>query len=169
MNRHQKKQTRSPFDFLISITGWLALIATWVLIAIYYNKLPDTVPVHFDSSGEPDRFGGRLSIFISPVVSTILFVLLTILGTSRLFLQFSSSGTGPGRQTLGARLMLYMKAMIAIIFFLATFQTIQVALNKISGLGSWFLPVILILVLIPLVDFIWKSVVAKSNTGWDHG
>ena len=63
--------------------GWaLLLIAAPLAYAAYvYPSLPDTIPTHFNMSGEADAYGGKDSIFLGPgimaVVGIFVFVLLS--------------------------------------------------------------------------------------------
>jgi hypothetical protein len=36
-----------------------------------YNKLPDTIPTHFDIAGKPDAWGAKSSLFLLPLSATI--------------------------------------------------------------------------------------------------
>lgn len=38
----------------------------------YYTDLPDQIPTHYNASGDPDRFGAKISIFFLPVLSLLL-------------------------------------------------------------------------------------------------
>lgn len=60
----------------------LLLIAAPLVYAAYvYPNLPDTIPTHFNISGEADAYGGKDSIFLGPgimaVVGLFVFVLLS--------------------------------------------------------------------------------------------
>ncbi|MDR0898369.1 MAG: DUF1648 domain-containing protein [Oscillospiraceae bacterium] len=41
-----------------------------VIAAIVYPTLPDTIPIHFNFSGEADGFGGRWNIFLLPMLTS---------------------------------------------------------------------------------------------------
>lgn len=44
---------------IISRAVWPVLAAPLVYLAIIWNRIPETVAVHFDLEGKPDRFGSR--------------------------------------------------------------------------------------------------------------
>ena len=53
------------------------LIVPFVLIAAFWAEIPDTIPIHFNGSGEPDRFGDKVPfIFLMPGISLFTFLLL---------------------------------------------------------------------------------------------
>ena len=66
-----------------------AALLIWLLPLVYlltfYNTLPDSVPVHFDSSGQPDRYGSRTEFL------WIIIILTTVSGLAYLLLKFLPS------------------------------------------------------------------------------
>ncbi len=68
---------------VFSFASW-SLIATEIAVAlIAYRFLPDQIPIHFDGSGSPDRWGERSLILILLGINVILFLLVT--GTIMLY------------------------------------------------------------------------------------
>jgi uncharacterized membrane protein len=53
------------------------LAAMWVFAAAVYTRLPDRIPTHFDIHGQPDRWGGRGSAFVFPLIATAVALLIT--------------------------------------------------------------------------------------------
>ena len=47
---------------------WILCILTVLSTVFMLFILPDTVPVHFDISGAPDRWGSKFELLILPVV-----------------------------------------------------------------------------------------------------
>jgi signal transduction histidine kinase len=79
MNRPKIKLKLSSFDWLVEILAAIALIILIVITLIHYSELPDKVPVHFNISGEPDSYAGKMGIWILSIVGTVLYIGLTIL------------------------------------------------------------------------------------------
>lgn len=65
-----------PLDWTLEILGWATL--AWLLIsfATSWPSLPETVAVHFDLAGDPDRYGDKNILWLLPVVGTMCFALL---------------------------------------------------------------------------------------------
>ncbi|WP_460636508.1 DUF1648 domain-containing protein [Larkinella harenae] len=53
----------------------LLLVGQFGLVIGYYIHLPQTIPVHFGLNGQPDRWGGRSTLFVAPAISTGMFFL----------------------------------------------------------------------------------------------
>jgi uncharacterized membrane protein len=60
----------------LAVAGWLAGIAT---LLVTWPDLPDRLPMHFDVSGRPNRWGPRAKLFVLPTISLVLLVGLTVL------------------------------------------------------------------------------------------
>jgi len=56
-----------------------------VVAMIYYPKIPNTIPIHWNASGQADGFGGRNSIFIIPIIFFVILVLFFILPLMEVF------------------------------------------------------------------------------------
>lgn len=52
----------------MKILKWILCLLTVLSTVFMLTVLPDTVPVHFDISGTPDRWGSKLELLILPVV-----------------------------------------------------------------------------------------------------
>ncbi len=58
------------------------IIALWVLALIYYLILPPIVPIHFDFTGQPTRYGNKDLLFIIPALFSLipfLFIILSLI------------------------------------------------------------------------------------------
>jgi len=60
--------------------AWLLLLASWLLGAWLYLRLPDRVPVHWNVESQPDRYGSPLAAaLLLPAVSSLTLLLLAFL------------------------------------------------------------------------------------------
>ena len=58
-----------------NIKLWILFAVTLIIGAVSYSYLPEQIPIHFDSAGIVDNYGGRISIFLAPAI--ILFMIIT--------------------------------------------------------------------------------------------
>ena len=72
-----KKQTLIRWTFVLVIIS-----IPWIYLAIIWNSLPDTIPVHFGLNGTPDRFGQKNEIFFIPIIMTAISLLVFLLLTN---------------------------------------------------------------------------------------
>ena len=165
MNKRIKvKLELSVCDKAFEIAGWVSVFGIWSLVIANYNSLPDIIPIHYNAAGMADGFGRKAAILILPLISTILFVGLTILNKFPHVFNYPTVITEENalrQYTNATRLIRYLKFIIVAIFGFISFKTIQNANGEAEGLGSWFLPLTLGLIFIPLAFFIIKSLKAK--------
>jgi uncharacterized membrane protein len=147
-------------DKIVEFFGWFCLVGIWILTLFNYHSLPETIPIHYNGAGEVDRFGNKWNLLTLPVVSSILFIGMTILNRYPHVFNYPASITQENalqHYTNATRLIRLLKLSIVIIFSLIVNQTIQHAHGNSDGLGVWFLPLTFGLIFIPLVYFIVKS------------
>nr|WP_315025882.1 DUF1648 domain-containing protein [uncultured Chryseobacterium sp.] len=53
--------------------GWVIFL--WWFTMKNYNDLPQRIPVHFDLSGKPDRYGSKAYAFLMPILGIAMYVL----------------------------------------------------------------------------------------------
>ena len=159
-NRPILKIALTSADKLVETLGWIVLLAIWVLTVTNYPNLPDTIPTHFNASGEADGFGGKATILTLPIVASILFVGLTILNKYPHLFNYPIKMTADqalNQYTNATKLVRYLKFSIVVIFGLIVLQTIRKVNGEADGLGEWFLSLTLGLIFIPMGYFIFKS------------
>jgi uncharacterized membrane protein len=88
--------------------GALLNLALFAYIGWHYRALPESLPLHFDILGQPDRFGVRSEIFKLPAIGLLLLVLNSLFG---LAIQ--------RWEKLGAYLLLGVPPVVQVLFWLA--------------------------------------------------
>ena len=124
----------------------LLLIALmWGFTLFHFNDLPEQIPIHYNAKGIPDGFDTHIHIWGLPLIATLLFLLLAGLQKRT------------GIQQIELQLLQWMQLLIQGTFTYIQLQTFFVAVNKSNGLGSWFLPVVVIGFLAPIFWVIKKQ------------
>lgn len=145
-------------DKLIEIFGWLILISLWKMTLLRFSNFPDTIPIPYNFAGQPDNSGNKATIFILPILSTLLFVGMTILNKFPHIFNYPKKITHQNAETqytIVTRLIRYLKFIIVFSFSIF-FVTSQTANDKISGLEIWFLSLFVGLIYIPMIYAIVK-------------
>lgn len=124
------------------------LVGLMLLLSILsWNDLPDKIPIHFNIFGDADRWGGKASILILPIVGFFVFKLTFLLGKAPHMLNYPVKITKEN----AARVYLEARRMLVLINFeismMLTFLHVDIVLNvyKKMGFGSWMMPVFFIL------------------------
>ena len=145
---------------ILEFTCYCLLSAMWLLVIYSYFKLPDNIPVHYDGSGQVTDHGNKIMLFILPVVATLIFLGLSFLIKRPHILNYIQPITKENciqQYTIAASMLRFMKFAILLIFFLIILLTYFTAMGITKGLGSWFLPFALSLIIIAPIYFVIKS------------
>ncbi len=148
-------------DRLIELLCGIFVIVLWVFVIWIYIKLPEIIPVHYNESGNPDSYGNKLSIFILPLITSVIYILLTQLNKYPHILYYSEEITKKNalqQYTLATRIIRYVKFTVSLLFLLIVITAMDEDIVESDGLGVWFAPVILIIVFVPLIIFILISI-----------
>jgi uncharacterized membrane protein len=156
LNRPVLKPEWGPADWLLEAIALIMLAITIGFLAYTYPKLPATIPTHFNGSGQPDEMGNKLTVLVLPGISLFMYLILTGINLFPHTFNFPGKITPQNamrQYTLATRLVRYLKAIVITLFFSICYFTTQVALNKATGLGLWFMPVFLAMVFVPIIIY----------------
>lgn len=168
MNKRPKIELKlSQTDKVLEVFGWISVFGIWALVLTNYLELPEIIPTHYNGTGEADGFGSKSNIFVLPIISTILFIGLTILSKNpQVFNYLSKITKENARQQYenATRMMRILKLVVVLIFALIVFKTIQNVNGNANGLGIWFLPLTQAMIFIPMVYFLINANRKKKTT-----
>jgi uncharacterized membrane protein len=148
--RPRIKIENTSLDRVVDLAGWLVLAGLWLMILLNYADLPDTIPTHFNAAGKVDDYGSKSTIFLLPVIATLLYGGMTRLNLFPHIFNYTKKITAENalaEYTNSTQMMRYVKLVIVFLFTIIVFKTIQTANGKSEGLGIWFLPLVLVLAL----------------------
>jgi len=126
------------------LAGALVLAAATVYIIIVWKNIPDSIPVHFDASGRADAFGNRTSVLFPLVMGWLVYGVLALTAA----IPAVQKSMGNTARALGS--VSGMLSAVALSVALC-FSYICVRIANCADLGAWFLPVFLVLMLLPIV------------------
>lgn len=58
-----------------NIKLWILFAVTLIIGLVSYSYLPEQIPTHFDIAGNVDDYGGKIQIFLAPLI--ILFMIIS--------------------------------------------------------------------------------------------
>jgi uncharacterized membrane protein len=164
--RPKVKLTFSPLDARLELTGKIFLIVMWALTLYVFIKLPTTVPIHFNASGKPNKYGSKLTILLLPIIATIIFFVLTWLNKYPHIFNYMTKITADNAQrqyTIAKRKLRFLKLAIPIVFSLIILFIYFTSIGVTKGLGFWFLLLTFGFILIPVIISLSQSL-TKKNT-----
>ena len=73
---------QNGFDKALEGLALSGLIVLLLLPVVYYADLPDTIPQHFNGSGEADGFGSKTFLWFLPGIGAAIYIFMTMLNRS---------------------------------------------------------------------------------------
>ena len=164
--RPRMKLQLNQTDKILEVLGWVSVVGIWALTLTNYSILPEIIPIHFNGAGKADGFGNKTHIFVLPIISTLLFIGLTTLNKHPHMFNYPSQITKENavhQYTNATRMMRVLKLVIVVLFGLIVFRKIQIVNGHADGLGTWFLPLTMGMIFIPMLYFLIKSLKKKTT------
>ncbi|MBP6556899.1 MAG: DUF1648 domain-containing protein [Flavobacterium sp.] len=148
------------FDKSAEVFGVMILLSFLVFTLYYYNQLPEIIPTHFGGGGKPDGYGGKWTIFLLPILSTLIYGFITIVSRFPHKMNYMTTITEANaeKQYISMTKMLRMlKVMLLLVFFVIDYKTMQIALEWPDVFGRWFLLLVFAMVFVPIFYFLIQS------------
>lgn len=165
MNTKPKlRPTPNTLDQLLESAGWIALTSLWAIAIYHYSNLPDTIPTHYNFTGQPDRYGGKAALLVLPVIGSLLFAGMTVLGKRPHLFNYPRAITAANalqQYALATRLLRFLKLGIILVFLLVVWDTIAAATGQSKGLGWWSMIALPFMIVLPAAWYIIKAMKAR--------
>ena len=147
-------------DYTVELLGIIGLICLIVIPIYFYNDLPDSLPIHFNIKGQPDAFGNKNSIWLLPSIGLFLYIGMTMLNRIPHLFNYSTKVTNENAEELyrnETRTIRLFKVIVVILFVYIDFRVIRIGLTKSTGLGIFFIPLVVFAVLVAFWVMIYKK------------
>ena len=150
-------------DYLIELLAILFLVGIWIFSVQYYWTLPEIIPTHFNIHGEVDAHGSKGTLFIMPIVYSIIFVLLSIISRKPEIYNYPVKITADNaavQYALATRMLRILKTLIGWILLSINWLTSISARNsELHGL-EWIVFVDIALLFTAIFVYI---IIARKN------
>lgn len=160
MEQTQRPHIRPPRtkgEWLAEALAVAAALAIVILPAVFYGRLPATVPTHFGFSGEPDGWGSKNAILLLPGIWLAIYVLLTVIGRFPWIYNLPVEITEKNalyEYSLARRMLVFMKTEMGVSFAYLEYTMIRAAQVGKMGLGAWYVPVFILVLFGTIIYFI---------------
>ncbi len=144
-------------DKCLEVAGWGVVLASWLLVVISFSDLPELIPIHYDFTGAVTKWGVKGRIFLLPAIATLLFIGITILNHYPYRMNYPVNITSKNAfryYTIATRFNRYIKLLIALIFFIISLRTIEIAHGHSGQFGFWSIPIIVVLFVFPMTTLL---------------
>ncbi|WP_180339366.1 SdpI family protein [Peptoniphilus catoniae] len=126
--------------------GLLIFIIPFIIRFVYYNRLPDTVAIHFNSNDIPDSFASKsFALFGLPLIMLGIYII-----------SYFVTSADPKRKNQGDYALNVVLIGVPILCLVTTYITIAYALGKDIKVG-FYLTIFLSLLFIAIGNYLPKT------------
>jgi uncharacterized membrane protein len=158
MDRPSIRIKPDKLDKTVDVLNLIVLFFTVALPVFYFSDLPSLIPKHFNIKGIPDSYGSKYFIIILPFISVIFYIGCTVLKRYPHILNYPLEITNENAESqyhLAVKMIRFLLLILLSAFAYMTFATIQTAFDNSQGLGYFFIPVFVFLILFAITYFIY--------------
>lgn len=152
----------TKLQIMMELVAALIMVGMVAYLIFKWGDVPDKIPGHYNAAGEIDRWGNKSELIVLPIISFLMYLLLT--GVER----FPSIWNMPVKITDKNRDEIYgnMLSMLIVmkVGILACFSYLSYNGIEAKSLSIWYLPVFLVIIFGTMIYYIVKTVkVSKNN------
>lgn len=130
----------TAFDKTIEVITIALLLTYWATLLLTYPSLPEKIPIHFNYKGEIDNVASKGSIILLPIISTLVYALLSVLAKYPENFNYTEVITAENAQrnyTQATRILRFTKLGVIVLFMIIDYYTIEIALDQKQKLDIW--------------------------------
>lgn len=145
---------RGKLDIILNVMCIVVLVSMTIFLITVWSKIPEKIPMHYDFSGNIDRWGTKAEIIILPIIAWSMYAFIT---TIEKFPQVWNTGvtvTEENKEQVYLILLHLVSTIKFIIVCVFTYIIIQSVI--FFKLSIWFIPAFLIILFGNLFYWIWK-------------
>jgi uncharacterized membrane protein len=138
----------------------IMLIIIFLFSVYAFITLPNPIPIHFNASGKVDDYGEKGMILILPLIASLIYFGMSKLNQYPHIFNYATTITESNaayQYQLATQMIRFLKLSILIIFTIILLMIYLTSIDVSEGLGLWFLPFALGIVIVPLIITITKS------------
>lgn len=162
MSNNQPKITisKTPLHQFFNTLALVGLVGFVIYFLLEWPGLPDPIPRHFNHLGEPDAYGSKYTMLLLPLLGIGCYVMFNYLYKRPHSFNYPVKITEQNAErqyTLALEMMSALNAGIILAFFYISWRIVAVVNQEANGLDSWFLPLFLVITLLPIVVYLVKA------------
>ncbi len=132
---------------VIAVAG---LVFAAAVVADFYSRLPERIATHFNEAGVANGFGAKGTLWVLVGIAVLLYVVLTVVGSLPGVVNLKRPLAPEREKAVLAESMAMVGWVKVEVCWMFAYLCLAMARNGMgmqAGLGWWFLPVTLVVVL----------------------
>jgi len=166
--KSERPRIKVPFeavDTIIEIASITLLILMWSYCIIKFPELQDTIATHFNAAGAPDDYGSKHTVWIVPIIATVMYIGLFILNKYPHIHNYMVNITEENalkNYRFSTRLLRVVNFLCVLLMAYITYMIIESALGTKLKMGSWFIPLVISTsIILPIILIIYMKKMNK--------
>lgn len=123
-------------SLFLKALSFLILIFIWIYTIINFKNFPETIPIHYDLTGNPDGFGSRNTEWFLNIVATAMFIMLFTMSKKPNDPLLNIPKNIKENPILTEFVVSILLLIIMMIFGVISYESTLNALGKTKGLSS---------------------------------
>lgn len=162
----KRKLSINPLWFLLYVA---ILIITIIIPIIMYDKLPDKLPIHFNSAGVADKWRSKdTAIMIAPISQ--LFLLIVIYIVNKVIIKAKQDITGLAPERRIEQNMIFRYRMSLFTFFSGLGIELIMLLMQLSAVelisNSLFIMILPLIITVTIIIGMVVVIISTGQSGW---
>lgn len=156
LEKNQVEIKKEGIDKVIPILGLLVVMGSFIYVFVFYKQLPDEIPIHYGLDGMPDDFDSKNTLWSLPLLSLFIYLGINYLSNIHIPYNFAAKNIVQNARYLKKlkyRFVQVLNTIITFIFFYITYKTVQIGLENDTGLGSYFMYLVFVGLLVPITVY----------------
>lgn len=136
------------------------LIFQWIFTFYYYQKLPNTIPIHYNFQGEVDGYGSKIFFVITPIIATLIFAGLYFCEKYPKLFNFPvklNENNAIKQYEIAVSLVRKIQIFVQIMFAYISLSTVEIAIYKKQMLNSGIMIFLTLGIIIPIIYYLIQS------------
>jgi uncharacterized membrane protein len=135
------------FRAMVALAG---LVFAVVVVADFYQRLPETIATHFNGAGMANGFGARSTLWVLVGIAFFLYLTLLVIGSLSRVVNLKRPLAPELEKAVWAEtsaMVGWLNVEVCWMFAYICLAMVRNGMGLQVGLGVWFLPVTLVVVL----------------------
>jgi len=132
------------------VIALVGLVFAAAVVADFYSRLPERIATHFNAEGMANGFGARSTLWVLVGIAMLLYLILSFVGSLQGVVSLKRPLAPEREKVVLAESMAmvgWIKAEVCWMFAYICLAMVRNGMGLQVGLGWWFLPVTLVVVL----------------------
>jgi uncharacterized membrane protein len=128
-------------DTFLKRIVWVIMVIPAIYLAVVWNNLPETIAMHFDLKGNPDRFGSKKELLTMSIIlivaNTVVYIILT--NIYRIDPKRYAAENKGRLYRIGFALSVFISAVLCLIIYSSSHGNIKFSTRlMLAGIGLLF-------------------------------